>query len=101
MAYRLHVMWDIPSFHHCATTTNIASVGFHSHEHDSEKWLNPQQKAYYNIHKNKVQEFAHHKHLLARVQIGEGCKPTVKVQFASKQVLRVFTLNLPFVNISS
>ena len=95
-AFRLHIMWDIPSFHYCATTPNIASVGLYAHklaEH-SNTWLHPDQKGYYKHQQKKVKEFVHHKRLLAKVVIGSGCLPRVKLQFASNQVTINNSVNL-------
>ena len=90
-------MWDIPSYFNCKTTPNIASVGLHSHElaEDYNTWMYPDRReGFYNLHQEKVKEFAHKKRLLAKVEIGSGCLPQVELQFGSNQVTINHLLNL-------
>ena len=87
MAYRLHFMWDIPTYHCTQDTVNTVSVGFHPHKlaAHSNTWLDRLQDSFYKLHLKKARKptFAHHAKLLASVEIGQGCTPRAKLQFAS------------------
>ena len=78
--YRLHIMWDIISYHHCATEPSVASVGLESYDDKIS------QKNYFWTHKDRPRTFVHHKDLMASIVIGTGCLNNVTLQFARKQV---------------
>ena len=86
MAYRLHFMWDIPTYECREDTSNTVSVGFHSHKLASnlDTWQDRHlQYKYQDLHLTRANMFAHHNHLVGKVVIGIGCMPKVKLQFAS------------------
>ena len=87
MAYRLHLAWNIPSYHYCATTKNIAAISLEPHVLDeSQDWAKPDQKGFHWKHVKTSKKFLHHRKILARVEIGNGCLTKVTLQIASKVI---------------
>jgi len=86
-AYRLHLLWDIPTFHCVDSTVNSVKVQFQPHTLAMDnQWKEKAQAGYYDLlSKSKTRDKSFHskKDLMARATITRGCFANVTLQFAA------------------